>query len=497
MLKALFFSSLVLNLGLLLGRFSGFVREAFVASAFGDSAEADIVVLMLTVPDLLVNLLMAGALSAALIPEFSQHSERARCLLYQSCLLFGLAFFWIAAGFYWQADLLVSLLVPGFDGAQAEQAALAIGWVVWLIPLTVLTGVTTAYLHTKGRFAIPALGTLIINTTIIVGLLMVIFDKGTLQLLALFVLFGGGLRLISQAFLVSPGWSPILSLKPWLLNRQLMVRYGQALLSSSALLLLPVVARALASYQGEGSVAQFNYAIRLIEFPLAVAVTFLATVFFPKLSETATSNPSLHRALIRYGVQITIGFGVVAAITLYILCQAYVNTVYGYGNMQPDSLTLVAELTAIGLIYLPLQGLSVFLTSVFNARKDTRTPLLINIIGLLVFVVVSFLRLPDQSLTELMWSIVVVYGVICMMQLVMLKIGALSWLKILFARTFVLGMLIAVCLLVLTGLWIAGAALTDWLSLLLGGLVALLSLAIMALFNPELRSSLKARLKPR
>jgi len=79
--------------------------------------------------------------------------------------------------------MLVSLLVPGFGEAQASLAAVAIGWMIWLIPLTVLAGVLTAYLHAKNQFAIEALGTLIINSTIIVGLLLVHNGYGTMYLL--------------------------------------------------------------------------------------------------------------------------------------------------------------------------------------------------------------------------------------------------------------------------------------------------------------------------
>ncbi len=64
MLRAILLSSIFLNTGLLLGRISGFIREALVAASFGASSEADIVVLMLTVPDLMVSLLMGGAMGA-------------------------------------------------------------------------------------------------------------------------------------------------------------------------------------------------------------------------------------------------------------------------------------------------------------------------------------------------------------------------------------------------------------------------------------------------
>ena len=203
MIRALLLSSLVINLGLLLGRLSGFAREAFVAATYGTTTQADIVVLMLTVPDLLVNILMGGAMGAMLVPEFSQSPKRASQLLYQSMLFFGMVFAVFAAGLLWQVEILVTLLAPGFSEAQVVQGAIALGWVVWLVPLTVLAGVVTAYLHAQNRFAIAAMGTLLINSSIIAGLLLVYFGYGSLHLVAIFVLLGGLLRLLSQLLQVS------------------------------------------------------------------------------------------------------------------------------------------------------------------------------------------------------------------------------------------------------------------------------------------------------
>lgn len=494
MLKALLFSSLVLNAGLLLGRLAGFAREAFVASTYGATAEADIVVLMLTVPDLLVGILMGGAMGAALVPEFSQRPGQARQLLYQSALFFGSVFLGVATVCYWQTDLLVSLLVPGFSEGQADKASVTLGWVVWLIPLTVLAGVVTAYLHAHNRFAVAALGTLIINCSIIAGLVSVNAGYGGLYLLAIFVLLGGGLRLLSQLSQVRLTWKPLHSLRKGLLNRALLTRYGQAMLSGSALLLFPVVARAMASLNGEGSVALFNYAVRLIEFPLAVAVTFLAVVFFPRLAQSYNNDTRLHHQQIRYGVQITLALSLSAMIALILLSDAYTEVVFGYGDMQTSNLLQITSLIGIGLLALPLQGLSSFLTAVFNARKNTRTPLCINVAGLLFFLAISSTEILGQGLAPLMWGMVMSYGLICLLQLIFIKIEAFSWLGVFFGKTFLLGNILGLASLGAFCQWISQAGLSAWLSILTAMPLTCVCLGVVALFNNELRASLKARL---
>lgn len=494
MIKALLLSSLAINLGLLLGRLSGFAREAFVATTYGATAQADVVVLMLTVPDLLVNILMGGALGAVLVPEFSQRPALARKLLYQSLLYFGMIFVGISAILYWQADMLVMLLVPGFEEMQVAQSAVAVGWVIWLVPLTVLAGVVTAYLQAQNRFAVAALGTLIINFSIIAGLLLVYFGYGSLRLLAGFVLLGGLIRLGSQLLQVRPVWNPLAGFHPGMLNKALLTRYGQAMLSGSVLLLFPVVARALASYEGEGSVALFNYATRLVEFPLAIAVTFLAVVFFPRLSQSFSTDSAQHRQLIKYGVQITLGLSLVAAITLISLIDVYADIVYGHGDMQDSSVRLVATLTAIGLIALPVQGLAIFLTAVFNSRKNTRTPLLLNGTGLVFFLLISNAGVFGQGLQALMWGMVASYGLICTLQLIYLKIEFFSWWRILLDRAFFPGVICAAVLSACICWWIGETGLPAWLSLLMACFAAFLSLFVMALFYGEFRTELKTRL---
>lgn len=498
MIKALLLSSLALNIGLLLGRFSGFLREALVATQFGATAEADTVVLMLTVPDLLVNILMGGALGAVLIPEFTQLPERAKQLLYQAMVLLGTLFLLIASGLYLLSDQLIALLAPGFSTENLLAASQAVGWVIWLIPLTVLSGIVTAYLQANNRFGIAALGTLIINLTIIAGLLISDPEKDVHALwwLALFVLLGGLLRLLSQLAVVGIRWSPVRSSRPLLLNRDIAIRYGQAVLSGSILLFFPVVARAFASFSGEGGVALFNYAIRLVEFPLAIAVTFVAAVFFPRLSQSYVDDTGLHGQLIRYGLQITLVLSVIAAVCLGASHDAYVRAAFDYGGMDERGLETVALLTSVGLLSLPLQGLAGFLTAVFNSRKDTRTPMFINLGGLIAFFIVNQVTLFGDSLEALMWSMLFSYSVIVVLQLFLLRIPEVRWGAILLEWRCVLPLLLS-SLFLYMGINEFSSMLAPWPGLIASAAMATVALLLLVVLHGESRTMVLKRLKSR
>lgn len=491
MIKKILLSSFVLSFGLLLGRLSGFVRETIMAMTYGVTAETDIAVLMLTVPDLLVNILMGGALGAVLIPEFTQRPETARKLLYQSLMFFGGIFVCVTALLHCKTIFLVEALVPGFGPVQLQKASVAVGWVIWLIPLTVLAGGVTAYLHSQNKFAVASLGTLIVNCSIIVGLLLGYYGIGGLELLVLFVLLGGGLRLLSQLWIVRPSWHPLSSLYPTQLTKKLLTRYGQAMLSGSVLLLFPVIARGFASFEKVGSVAIFNFSTRLVDFPLSIAVTFLIIIFFPKLCQSAEEDNALHQRWIRHGVQITLVLSTLAAITLAELSDAYVQLVYGHGNMEYDNLAVISGLTSIGLISLPLQGLSNFLTAVFNSRKNTFIPLVLNGIGLLFFFVLCQFGVLGIGLQALMKAMVLSYGVICVMQICCLKIERIDLSFIILDKSFMTSFVCAAALLAYASYQISIAGYSAWLSLLLACVVATLALISMALCNSELRNEVK------
>ena len=421
MLKAILISSAILNIGLLLGRISGFIRQSFIANAYGDSSEADVVVMMLTIPDLLVRVLTGGALGAVLIPAFANNTEQARKLLYQATVIYGSLTFVVSVFLFWQSELLVSFLAPGWKGDQIINAAQAVSFVVILIPLTVMAGCTTAYLQHKNKFTVPSLGTLIVNVSIIIGLYMVYRGSGKIQLLACFVVFGGSVRLATQVWAIKPSWSPILSLQSILVGKTFLKHYGRAMLAGSILIFFPAIAKAFASFFVEGSYATMDYSLKLIQFPLVIAVTFIATIFLPRLSSAYQSNKELFTNLFKYGIQATVAISCIATVALFYVSEQYSSLVYQHGKMEEESVRVVGSITSIGLLSLPLQGLVMFLTMTCFAQKDTKTPLFINGIGLMVFIGLNVFALFGENLNSLMWTLVVSYGCIFLLYALLFK----------------------------------------------------------------------------
>ena len=446
---------------------------------------------MLSLPDLLVNILVGGGIAASLIPEFNRSAMHARTLLFQSLVAFSSVFLLLSllAGFF--MPWVLGVFAPGFTELQNSLAVGPMQLVMWLVPLTVTTGVVAAYLNAHNFFLASSMGTLVINGVIITGLLFIYLAGGGLAELALFVLLGGLVRLLMQllAAIRINGW-PVLSFSPWLVNKPIWKRFLQVAGAGSVLLSYPVVIRAYASYGEAGDVALVSFATKLVELPLAIAVTFLSVVLFPRLSKAFESDRKQFDVLCVWGIRATLFLSLMALAAIYPVSHALADLVYGYGKMSSGDVVVVGQLTAMGLFFMPFVGMATFVAACFNAKHDTITPLIIN--GLiLVGLLVALESVNQPSLMQLVGIMVGAYMAVGCCSLLLLLVRQPG----LFTKVvdgFYLPLILAVCgctFVVLTWSlqWLKFAD-TAILSILLAAVVACAVTLVGSVMVPEVRS---------
>ena len=496
MLRSIIFSSLLFNAGILLGRISGFIRESFVGAIYGVGADADTVVLMLTIPDILVNILVGGALGSVFVPEFVRRPKRARQLLLQTICLFGFLFFVLAACIYFNIEFLISILAPGFSDSQNYLTSNSVRLVVLLLPLAIMSGLTTAFLHAKNQYGIPAIGTMIVNCSVIIGLIIVSMADAGMYILPYFILLGGLLRLLSQTIKVGHISIPSFkSFKPLLINKDLIIRYIQALVSGSTLILFPVVARSQATYLESGSIAVLNYATKLIELPMALSVTFISVVLLPKLSKSYAKDSVSHAKVVQYGMQATLVLSILVACSLSAISGAYTSIVFGYGKITPYDLDSISHLVSEGMLLLPLMGISIYLTSVYNSRKNTLIPLVVNLLGLIAFILIYKSSVYGNSLSAIMLSMISGYALISITLIAILRVDGVRWLEVLFEARFFTGVVTGGALINIVCRYIQGLGILNWQVIVLAAFSSVFFLSIIALLNNELRERLMIKIQ--
>ncbi len=367
-LRGLMGASAVLSIALLAGRLSGLWREIELAAAFGLTLEADLAVLLLTLPDLMVNLLLSGGLGAALVPRFrALEPTQSALLLRRAMAVCFVTFATIAlvVGF-WPKGVL-GLLAPGIGAPSlASLPSLAILAVAAAIPLTALAGVSSAWLNAKQKYLVAGIGTLIFNLCVLAFLWI---SGPALAALGAGIVAGAALRLASQLGAM-PGSAWRSGPTQPLPDDQLLRDFFAATLSASLMLLVPVFVRALASTLGGGSIAAFNYALKLVELPVAILLGSIATVALTTLSEQMSIG---NLAEAQAAAQRHIQRGVLLAVAVVGIGAGFatplVHLVLARGAMDAEALDTVASLLRIALLGTPALAVSGIAVAWLNAAR--------------------------------------------------------------------------------------------------------------------------------
>lgn len=382
----------MISLGIVTGRVAGLARDVLLAHAVGAGAAGDIAVLALSFPDLLTTFLISGVVSAVLIPDFKSAYARSgsRRLLAWITVSVGISSALIAVVAAVLAPVFVRLLGPGLP--PSSQAAAAPLFVITsaVFPMTALAAVSTGYLQAHGRFAVPAAGTVIFNLSL-VGAIALFVAPDKLGWLAAGAVIGSALRWGSQLLATvtirdgmgETALSDLIGLAK---------RYPQAIGATSVIVLVPFVARTIASLGASGDVARLTYALRIVEFPLGAIVTVGSVAALPHLTELVISHrPADASRLLGSLLRLTIAVTSPLTIALSAVGIPVAALLYGRGAMTPEDVEGIGTIAAIALISLPAQGANAAFTAVYLANRTLGRAFVLNGAGLAVFTALALL----------------------------------------------------------------------------------------------------------
>jgi putative peptidoglycan lipid II flippase len=374
----MFLKAGALSLALLLAsRLLGLLRESAQAAAFGTSALADVVVLMLTLPDWLAGVLASGALAYVLVPAWAgkapaqvaaSQRQIAWCLLGGGGLLALLLFI--------AREPALALLAPGLPAAMQPPAAAALVWSALALPAALLAALWTTRLQHERDFTGMYSANLVVNLALIgaIG-----WAAGQVRAGTALPWLGAGLLAAMFLRLAWLQWrTPTADVAPlqsaaapaampsppvWL----------WAALSAGLPLALPFVARSVASQAGEGALATFNYAWKLIELPLILAIQLVATLAFPAIAKAlAGDDLDATARAVRSAIALAWALACAAAAALLVGAPAIAQLLFGWGRMEPQALARVAEWGAVGAWGLLPQALIAVGLTVLAARGRMR-----------------------------------------------------------------------------------------------------------------------------
>lgn len=403
--------------GNVVSRILGLVREQVIAILFGASGLTSAFVAALTVPTMIYDLLIGGAISAALIPVFSDYAEQedkdelwrvASIILNFALLILGIA----TVSMIVLAPQLVWLLAIGLDQATQAEALRLIRIVLPSVIFLGLSGVTTAILYARQMFIYPAFCVAAFNLGVIV-LAVALAPMFGIAALAIGVLAGAILQIILQL----PGlrgfrFSFSLNLRHPGVKR-IVSLYGPVALGLIISQIGVIIDRNLASRTGEESMAVMRFATTLVQFPLGLVATATAFAILPTLSrfstaaqmsvngiivterrealisQNSTGDSSLdsYKETLVFGMKLALLAILPATIGLVMLRLPLIRLLFEHGAFNAEGTRLTALAFLCYAPQLPFVAIDQLLIFAFYARKNTLTPMLVGLLGVIVYLV--------------------------------------------------------------------------------------------------------------
>ncbi len=387
----------------MLSRILGFVRDLVLARMFGADAATDAFFVAFKIPNFLRRLFAEGAFSMAFVPVLSEfRSQRSqdelRSFVDRMAGTFGLVLLLTTLVGVVAAPLLIMLFAPGFIGEDEGRYQLAVEMLrltfpyLFFISLTAFAG---SILNAHNRFGVPAFTPVLLNLSLI-GCALWLSPRMDQPVVALAwgVLIAGAVQFMFQfPFLHQLRLLP----RPKLAFKdegvmKVMRLMVPALFGVSVSQLNLLLDTLIASFLVSGSISWLYYSDRLMEFPVGILGVALGTVILPNLSRKhAEKSPEGFSDTLDWALRLMILLGIPAAVGLMLLAGPMLTTLF-YSEAFNDQ--DVAMATRSLMAYSP--GLmAIILIKVlapgFYAQQDTRTPVKIGIIAMVVNMLLNIL----------------------------------------------------------------------------------------------------------
>lgn len=404
--RALARAGLVVTGAFLASRLLGWLRVVVISQAFPDPADLDPYLAAFRIPDLIYQLVAAGAVGSALVPVLTQlftdgEETRASRVASSVCNLMLLALAAVSLVMFVWAPELVPFLVEGFDPARTE-TTVHLTRIMLLSPTFLALGaVASAVLNTRGRFGVAALAPVVYNVAII-GSVVVLGGAMGIDAAAVGVVVGSVLHLGIQLPQVRRvmDYTPRIDLADPAARQTLRLMVPRAI-GLGVIQITVLVNTALAATLAAGSVTAYFLAFTILQIPLGVIGFPLGIVLLPSLSQAiATRRLDDFRVLVERSMRLLLWVTLFIVTTGIALRMPITNVLFG-GGLSSEVIDLTAQTLAWFLVGLPAHALNVVLARAFYSDQDTRTPVILASLSVGVNVLVSVATVGTLGLTGL------------------------------------------------------------------------------------------------
>lgn len=381
-----------------------YLRFAEIARIFGTTWQTDAVSIAMVVP-LLLQQLISTAFGAAFMPIYSRvrHSrgmEDANRLVSRIINWMSISGILMIGGVLAAGPAIVGIVGPGADGQTLFLASRLLQVFLPLIFLNALEGVLQNFLIYGNRYGLVSFVRVL---QILVSYIVLLAGHGRFGIMIIPV---SGLAGAFVSFLTCAAFSLALKLRlsaildPRDRDFREMVRMAVPVTIGVVTGFLgPVADKALASFLRESSVTAIDYAARiknLVHMIMIEPVIILCTVSFSRIA--AEGDRSRLRGEISTFIRYISYYTIPVAGLMAVLAAPMISVFFQRGNFGPDESRYVGYALAYYSPWFAQFGIGLIIGRAFYALKDTVTPVILGIWGMLSNILLNFILLQPMGI---------------------------------------------------------------------------------------------------
>ena len=368
-----------------LSKVMGFLREMLIGFRYGLGGDTDAFFMALTINGVLITII-ALALRQSMIPIFTgirrdQGEREENRYLSRFSLLIFLGSLGLAAVFYLGAPVLVNLFAGGFERETFDFTLRLVRIGLPGMVAVVLTDVFNGYIHSKERFAFPALMGIPFNIPYFIFLIFMGDQYGLTALMITAVLANVLQWLLTMGFSRKIGWryDPKTGVGEALRDSNVRTTFrfvGPVILGTMVSKFNVVVDRALASGLVSGSVSALSYAEKVKALVYGVFILSIVTIIYPMLvKEGDVKNPGNFNGMLLKAMNVMLLLTIPLAAGTLLLAEPVIRVLFQRGEFDPWSTGMTAY--ALGFYALGFVGIGLreMMIRGFYSLEDTKTPM--------------------------------------------------------------------------------------------------------------------------
>ncbi len=388
----------------LISRIFGYIRDAFIAFVLGAGALNDAFIIAFRIPNLFRTIFGEGAFSAAFVPIYSALSSKSGteakkfAQQVQAWLLIALIIF-SAIMMYFMPEL-VMIMAPGYiDDQSIFTTAVALGRITF--PYIIFMSFLAFYggmLNSLGKYAAFASAPILLNIVMIFSVAFVSITETKAHALSYGVLIAGIVELLWVLYFAKKNKILVnftFSLKMSDEVKTLLKRIIPGIFGSGIAQINVFITTILASYV-IGGISYLYYADRIYQLPLALIGTAMGTVLLPTLAKDYENGNSASAIKNKNtAIEFCMLFTIPAMLAIVILSEDIIKLLFEHGEFTHEATIQTSKALSVFAFGLPAYVLLKVFTSSFFAAGDTKTPVIISTLSLLVNILISLLLLSQ------------------------------------------------------------------------------------------------------